>query len=509
VTKEEIRKYLHSINAFEESQVSAIQIYKWFIRKEKCLYTTLNKFKLGNTLLFGLFWLPDSKKDELNNRIMRIKEDRNISGPQIWKRDNHNVPEPSYFKLNEFTFAFQEITNTYGVPNYKEVNPSVFGVMFGDIGHGFLLFLLGVVAVLAAERLKDGPLDALAQARYLVLMMGFFATFNGICYNDFMSIPVDTGTCYNIDDSTNPSTVTPKDDCVYAIGIDPTWYLAENELNYINGFKMKMSVIFGVTQMTLGIFMKAFNAIYFRRMIDLFFEFLPQLFLLMCLFGFMDLLIVVKWLTSWTSNSGKSPSIITIMINMFLNQGKVDEEIAVSLIGSSSTQQSICIVLLLISLICIPSMLFVKPIYLYLTAHKHEKRGSFGHRYSELQQEEEKDNKPSAPALSSSAGFGKSKSNEEINLDEILKSQGHGDEDHSFGELFIHQLIETIEFALGTVSNTASYLRLWALSLAHSQLAHVFYDKLLGSMALSKGGNFLMVFLLFPAFFSFTLFVLL
>jgi V-type H+-transporting ATPase subunit a len=107
------------------------------------------------------------------------------------------------------------------------------------------------------------------------------------------------------------------------------------DVSFANSFKMKISVILGVAHMSLGIIIKGLNGYHFGRPYDIYHESLPQLILLLGLFGFMDYLIIQKWLTDWTgmNEEARAPGIVNVMINMFLNFGKVDLDVELPIIA--------------------------------------------------------------------------------------------------------------------------------------------------------------------------------
>lgn len=181
--------------------------------------------------------------------------------------------------------------------------------------------------------------------------MSFFAVFCGLMYNDFMSVPLNLfDSCYN-----KASGVRKDANCVYPVGIDPIWYGTKQELIFLNSFKMKFSVIIGVLHMVLGLVQKALNAHYFGDKMKFFHEFVPQIIFLLVVFGYMDLLIVLKWFTNYKGHENEAPSIIVTVVNYFLNGGAI--------IGRPFFDHNVEVsqMLLLVAVICIPWMWLVKP----------------------------------------------------------------------------------------------------------------------------------------------------
>jgi V-type H+-transporting ATPase subunit a len=261
------------------------------------------------------------------------------------------------------------------------------------------------------------------------------------------------------------------------VGVDPVWKGAGNELLYYNSLKMKMSVILGVTQMCLGIVMKCLNAIYFRQELDLIFEFIPQIVLMLSLFGYLCFLIIYKWCIPYAYNdmmglqpgTQRAPMLLNTMIYMFLSPFSVDETKVFALFDKD-TQGLVQGILVILAGVSVPLMLLPKPLIL---RYRHNKaKQHFDVIDNGVHDDAEGAVAPAAAAApaASSGGHG----------------HGHGEE-FDFGEVIVHQVIETIEFVLGSVSNTASYLRLWALSLAHSELSTVFWDMGLVQLGVELG----------------------
>ena len=160
--------------------------------------------------------------------------------------------------------------------------------MFGDMGHGSLWLLITCYIFMNRKKLTNAGLGVAVEYRYLLLMMAIFAIYCGSLYNEFFSLPFALfGTCYTNDLSVSGESriVTRIDGCTVIYGMDPKWFIASNDLVFMNSFKMKWAVIFGVTQMVSGIFLHAINCIYFKDWLSFVFEFIPQVIYFVGLFG--------------------------------------------------------------------------------------------------------------------------------------------------------------------------------------------------------------------------------
>ncbi|XP_076173163.1 V-type ATPase subunit a family protein Vha100-1 isoform X4 [Ptiloglossa arizonensis] len=470
---------------------AAKNIKNWFVkvRKIKAIYHTLNLFNLDVTqkCLIAECWVPVLDIETIQLALRRGTERSGSSVPPILNRMETFEDPPTYNRTNKFTKGFQALIDAYGIASYREMNPTpytiitfpfLFAVMFGDTGHGLIMFLFGGWMVLkekplAAKKSDNEIWNIFFGGRYIIFLMGLFSMYTGFIYNDVFSKSLNIfGSYWRINYNysiikghkelqLNPSEKDAYLQIPYPIGMDPVWQLAENKIIFLNSYKMKISIIFGVLHMIFGVVVGLWNHMYFKRKINITCEFIPQIIFLMFLFLYMVLLMFIKWIKYGPNSDGNdpehgpfcAPSVLITFINMVLFKTASAPVECVSP-WMYAGQEGLQVLLVIIAVLCIPWMLLGKPIMImYNRKKQHYQLNNHGTENGDLE-----------------GGIDTIQSNNGV------PQGGYKQEEEEMSEVLIHQGIHTIEYVLGSISHTASYLRLWALSLAHAQLSEVLWN---------------------------------
>ncbi|EMP40509.1 hypothetical protein UY3_02247 [Chelonia mydas] len=503
-------------------QAAAKNIRVWFIkvRKMKAIYHTLNLCNIDVTqkCLIAEVWCPVADLDSIQFALRRGTEHSGSTVPSILNRMQTNQTPPTYNKTNKFTSGFQNIVDAYGIGTYREINPApytiitfpfLFAVMFGDFGHGTLMTLIAVWMVVRESRILSQKNDnemfnTIFSGRYIILLMGVFSMYTGLIYNDCFSKALNMfGSSWSVrpmffrgnwtEELLQNTPVLQLDPAVagvfggpYPFGIDPIWNIASNKLNFLNSFKMKMSVILGIIHMLFGVTLSLLNHIYFKKPLNIYLGFIPEMIFMSSLFGYLVILIFYKWSAYDAHTSKDAPSLLIHFINMFLFS-YADPSNKMLYKGQLGLQ---CF-LVVVALLCVPWMLVVKPLVL---RHQYLRRKHLGtHNFGGIR-----------------VGNGPTEEDAEIIQHDQLSTHSEDGDEFDFGDTVVHQAIHTIEYCLGCISNTASYLRLWALSLAHAQLSEVLWTMVIhiGLSVRSLAGGFVLFFI-FAAFATLTVAILL
>ncbi|KAH7890034.1 V-type ATPase, V0 complex, 116kDa subunit family [Phlebopus sp. FC_14] len=495
---EDLQTVLYNTGTSRRSELLTIgdNFSRWqdVVRKEKVIYETMNLFNydVRRKTLVAEGWCPTRDLTMIQLALRHATEESGTSVVPILHELRTNKTPPTFNRTNKFTEGFQTIMDSYGIATYQEVNPGLFAVitfpflfavMFGDIGHGFIIFFAALYMIFNEKKWARADLGEIVGqfffGRYIILLMGLFSIYTGLMYNDIFSKSLHIWHSGWDFPEGNGTVVARSNGHIYPFGLDPGWHGADNGLVFTNSYKMKMAVVLGVIHMTFALCLQLPNHIKFKRPLDIYANFIPQMIFLQSIFGYLVVCILYKWSIDWSTRSTEPPSLLNMLIAMFLSPGTVDPHTQLY-----PGQGFVQVVLLLLAVVCVPWMLCTKPYFEWKEMQKIQGQGYMGLGHHDGPRE---------------SADGDLEIEEEGN-GRVIVEEMEEHEQHDFGEVVIHQIIHTIEFCLGCISHTASYLRLWALSLAHAQLSEVLWtmtlelvldmDGIVGMVALVIMGAF-------------------
>jgi V/A-type H+-transporting ATPase subunit I len=240
-------------------------------------------------------WIPEGKEEELESILSE-----NVGSALEVSFDKPDFAEhdaPSYISNPSVMEPTEDVVKAFGIPSRHDLDPTklmfisfplIFGLVFADIGQGFLLLLIGLAALRAKRKGEDwgaimGYIQSGAQG---LIMMGIFAMIGGFLFGSFFGAetvfePLWPTFAHYIDDGHGHLIANP--------------YRATHML--------KLSIEIGAIHIMLGIILNIYNKYKHREMSGL----VVGIAYLWLYYGFINLLFGVSYSSvgEWFNATGQ------------------------------------------------------------------------------------------------------------------------------------------------------------------------------------------------------------
>ena len=211
---------------------------------EENIFTLLNaekKILQSGRLTVVKGFVPRKRIQDLNKEVNGMLEGKVLVLENEGTDEKEQLNLPTKISNSRFFKPFEEITKLYGLPTYSEIDPTpflaitfpiLFGLMFGDLGHGLVL-LFGGAAVGTLLKGNQG----IRNVGWIMSACGFASCITGLLFGEAFGIKLPWG---------------------------PLWFSPfEDVLSFLI-----FSMVVGIVQILSGIIIEIANLVYKHKVVD-------------------------------------------------------------------------------------------------------------------------------------------------------------------------------------------------------------------------------------------------
>ena len=175
-----------------DRRAEQLQTLLWQVRSSRMVADALTRYGQLQYTYVILGWIPNSELPALKQKLTQISDEIMIdTQPSERRHAEPNVPVT--LKNPGLLRSFQSLVTTYGRPRYTEIDPTIFititfpllfGAMFGDVGHGLVLTLLG--GLLASRKIPK--LKGMGDFGVIIVACGVLSIIFGFLYGSIFGV---------------------------------------------------------------------------------------------------------------------------------------------------------------------------------------------------------------------------------------------------------------------------------------------------------------------------------